>query len=185
MSVHPYVPTFHMRNNYVTYIVAMWLDFSQFSWLWRQRECQMQAATHVMPTESLMDWEGLPGDLFSGLQCSKSKLVLDMKDQTCFFWIFATVHVRFIPGPLLFSTAEQKHSSHWSNNWLLDQYWLITTLAYIYHSKLAWSACLHEVGLSFGIPCLTEQNDCLWIPHQRRAIYAQNERSTGHQFTNL
>ena len=102
MSIYLSVPTFHMRNNHVTYIVAVWLDFSLFSWLWWQRECQMQAATHVMPTESLMDWEGLPGDLFSGLQCSKSKLVLDMKDQTCFFWIFATVHVRFIPGSLLF-----------------------------------------------------------------------------------
>ena len=166
-----------MRNNHVTYIVAVWLNFSLFSWLWRQRQCQMQAATPVMPTESLIDW-GLPGDLFIGLQCLKAKLVFRYERPDLFLLNFChcscKIHTRLSS---FFSIAEQKHSSHWSNNWLQDQYWLITTLAYIYHSKLAWSACLHVVGLSFGIPCLTEQNDCLciWIPHQRRAMLKMKE----------
>ena len=29
----------------------------------------------VMPTESLTDWEGLPGEFFSGLDCLKARLV--------------------------------------------------------------------------------------------------------------
>ena len=139
---------------------------------------RMQAATHVMPTESLIDWKGLPEDLFIGLHWLKAKLVFRYERPDLFLLNFChcscKIHTRLSS---FFSIAEQKHSSHWSNNWLLNQHWLVTTLAYIYHSKLAWSACLHVVGLSFGIPCLTEQNDCLciWIPHQRRAMLKMKE----------
>ena len=36
-------------------------------------------------------------------------------------------------------------------------------------------SCPHEVGLSFSIPCLTEQNDCLWITYQRRTMLKMKE----------
>ena len=108
MSVYPSVPTFHMRNNHVTYIVAVWLDFSLFSWLWRQRECHMQAATHVMPTESLIDWEWLPGDLFIGLQCLKAKLVFRYERPDLFLLNFChcscKIHTR--PSSIFHSRTE-------------------------------------------------------------------------------
>ena len=51
------------------------------------RECkhQKQAATRdtYVATESLIIWEGLPGEPLSGSECSKARLVLDMKYQTC------------------------------------------------------------------------------------------------------
>jgi len=40
----------------------------------RQRKCQKRAAIcdAYVDTESLTDWEWLPGELLSGLKCSKS-----------------------------------------------------------------------------------------------------------------
>ena len=108
------VPTYHLHNNYITYIAAIWLDFI---WLWqsrlllcvstctmsrlasyeckidteKQRQCRRNDARLtksrnarseqllVMPTESLTDWEWLPGELLSGLECSNVWLFLDRK----------------------------------------------------------------------------------------------------------
>ena len=49
----------------------------------------------VMPTESLTNWEGLPGELFSGLDCLKARLVFRY-EIACFFFSGGAQHSKWV-----------------------------------------------------------------------------------------
>jgi len=173
-----------MHNNHVTYIVAVWLDFSLFSWLWRQRECQTQVATHVRPTESLTNWEGFPGDLFSGLQCSKSKLVFRYERPDLFLLNFLPLSCKIIPGPLLFF-----HSR--TEAFLTLKQQLAPTSVLTHYDTSLWLPlqvslkCLSTWGGAVLRHTMPDRTQWLSTDPPPEKSHAQNERGAAHQFTNL